>query len=243
MFSLHYFGGLAFPRQTGPLFLEDVVVQGLDAVYCEGESLCKEPKVDDRHLTEFKHIEIEKRDLSLTQLCDFQERLLKDVAGTLHADQIGGNNVTRLDRMLRQEHPRLTYREALAALNRRGFTVAFGDDLDQKAEASLIRYCGDLPVHVTHYPESLKFFNMKLDRRGLPFPVRGSPHRAGRIRPGRGPLAAIRPRTGEHQGRGTLSPGSQAIRGFEPDNPGHDRLTVTGGASRPRPYQLQSRDR
>jgi asparaginyl-tRNA synthetase len=164
MFSLDYFGGLAFPRQTGQLFLEDMVARGLDAVYCEGESLRREFKVDARHLTEFKLIEIEKKDMTLTELCDFQEKLLKDIITVIHADLAGGANVTRLDRTLRLEHPRMTYREAITILNRRGFSLSFGDDLDREAEASLCRYAGHLPVHVTHFPESLKFFNMKLDR-------------------------------------------------------------------------------
>ncbi len=55
MFSMDYFGTLAFPRQTGQLYLEEVVARGIDAVYCEGESLRKERKVDARHLTE-QHI-------------------------------------------------------------------------------------------------------------------------------------------------------------------------------------------
>jgi aspartyl/asparaginyl-tRNA synthetase len=163
-FSLDYFGQPAFPRQTGQLYLEQLVADGLDAVYCEGESLRRERKLDGHHLTEFKLIEIEKRDMPLSELCDFQERVLKEVAGWLHADLIGGDNVTRLDRALHLEHPRLTYREVIRVLNRRGFTLEFGDDLDREAEASLTRYCDNLPVHVTHYPERLKFFNMKIDR-------------------------------------------------------------------------------
>ncbi|MBC8426019.1 hypothetical protein H8E07_18045 [bacterium] len=164
MFSLDYFGGLAFPRQTGQLYLEEMVAGGLDAVYCEGESLRKEWKIDERHLTEFKLIEIERRDTSLEQLCDLQEELVKDVAVRLHADLIGGANVTRLDRVITAEHPRMTYAEALGVLNGKGFALAFGDDLDREAEAALNVHCGGLPVHVTHYPESLKFFNMKIDR-------------------------------------------------------------------------------
>ena len=39
MFSLDYFGALAFPRQTGQLVLEEVVAAGVPRVYCEGESL------------------------------------------------------------------------------------------------------------------------------------------------------------------------------------------------------------
>jgi asparaginyl-tRNA synthetase len=164
MFSLDYFGALAFPRQTGQLYLEELVASGLEAVYCEGESLRKEWKVDARHLTEFKLIEIEKRDMNLMELCDLQEELLKDVVRHLPAEQIGGANARRLEPILAVEHPRLTYREAIRLLSRRGFTLAFGGDLDRAAEAALCRHCGDLPVHVTHYPESLKFFNMKLDR-------------------------------------------------------------------------------
>lgn len=164
MFSLDYFGGLAFPRQTGQLYLEELVAAGLDAVYCEGESLRKEWKVDDRHLTEFKLIEIEKKDMGLDQLMDLQEALVKDVALQLHADLIGGGNVTRLDRMIQAEHPRMTYREALNILNAKGFGYSFGDDFDAGAEAALNLHCGGLPVHVTRYPESLKFFNMKVDR-------------------------------------------------------------------------------
>lgn len=165
MFSLDYFGTIAFPRQTGQLYLEEVVAGGMPRVYCEGESLRKEWKIDERHLTEFKLIETEQCDMSLSELCDFQEQLLKDVAIHMHPDLLGWQNVARVDRVARAEHPRLTYREALAALNRRGFSLAFGDDLSCEAEAALIRYCDELPVQVTHYPESIKFFNMKLDRR------------------------------------------------------------------------------
>jgi asparaginyl-tRNA synthetase len=164
MFSLDYFGNLAFPRQTGQLFLEELIAGDFAKVYCEGESLRKEWKVDERHLTEFKLVEIEERDLDLAGLMDLQEELIKDVARHLDADLLGGPNVTRLDRMIQREHPRLTYREALAILNRLGWSMPFGEDFHRDAEATLVRHCGNLPVHVTHFPESLKFFNMKLGR-------------------------------------------------------------------------------
>ncbi len=164
MFSMDYFGTLAFPRQTGQLYLEEVVARGIDAVYCEGESLRKERKVDARHLTEFKLIEIEKKDMSLEELCDFQEALLKDVVFALTADEIGEHNVERLATMGDSDHPRMTYREALGILNQRGFALRFGEDLGHREEAALVDYAGDLPVHITHFPEELKFFNMKIDR-------------------------------------------------------------------------------
>jgi asparaginyl-tRNA synthetase len=164
MFTLDYFGSLAFPRQTGQLYLEELVAGGLPAVFCEGESFRREQRVDDRHFTEFKLIEIEKRDMTLGELCTFQERLVKEVAEELAADEIGGANVTRLERMIKAEHPRLAYRETMKVLRRRGFDLSFGDDLDPQAEAALVYHCGNLPVHVTHFPEGIKFFNMKIDR-------------------------------------------------------------------------------
>lgn len=164
MFSMDYFGALAFPRQTGQLYLEEVVARGFDAVYCEGESLRKEGKVDARHLTEFKLIEIEKRDMTLEELCDFEEALLKDVISVLTSDCIGEDNVARLAPVLDSDHPRMTYREAVATLKGLGFAIEFGDDLGHSEEMALVDYVGNLPVHITHFPEELKFFNMKIER-------------------------------------------------------------------------------
>jgi asparaginyl-tRNA synthetase len=164
MFSMDYFGALAFPRQTGQLYLEEVVARGLNAVYCEGESLRKERKIDDRHLTEFKLIEIEKKDMSLAELCDFEEALLKNVVAALTADDIGERNVERLAPALESDHPRMAYREAVAILKKLGFKLEFGDDLGHAEEAALVAHVGNLPIHVTHFPEELKFFNMKIDR-------------------------------------------------------------------------------
>jgi len=65
IFSLDYFGALAFPRQTAQLYLEELIARGFDAVYCEGESLRRVATVDRRHLTGFKLIEVETRSLDL----------------------------------------------------------------------------------------------------------------------------------------------------------------------------------
>jgi aspartyl/asparaginyl-tRNA synthetase len=179
LFCCEYFDRLAFPRISGQLRLEKMLAgtphgpddpvgldgpDGLDAVYCEGESLRREWKVDERHLTEFKLIEVARRGMSLDELMTFQEALVKDVARHLSADLLGGCHVTRLDRMINKEHPRLTYREALAVLNQRGWSMPFGEDLHRDAEATLSRYCGNLPVHVSHWPAELELFNAKLDR-------------------------------------------------------------------------------
>jgi aspartyl/asparaginyl-tRNA synthetase len=153
-------GDLAFPRQTGRPCLDEYLARGMDAAYCEGQRLRREPG----GLTESRWIEVGRRDLALEGLCDLQERLLKDIALHVSADEIGGAHVTRLDWMARWEHPRLTYRDAIDVLRRHGFALAFGDELDREAQAALVRYCGSLPVHVTHFPESSPGFAARLDR-------------------------------------------------------------------------------
>ena len=162
-FALDHHGNLAFARQSGQLVLDSMLTRGFPAVWCEGESLRREWKVDERHLSGFKLIEAERRNLDLDGLCALQERLLKAVAMDLGADLLGGRHVTRLDRMLRLEFPRLSYREALALLNRRGFAMPFGEDLHRDAEATLSRWFGDVPFFITHLPAALKPFNLRRD--------------------------------------------------------------------------------
>lgn len=162
-FAVDHHGNLAFARQSGQLVLDSMIARGFPAVWCEGESLRREWKVDERHLSGFKLVEAERRDLDLDGLCALQERLLKAAALDLGADLLGGRHVTRLDRMLRLEHPRVTYREALAVLNRRGFAMPFGEDLHRDAEAALCRWFGDVPFFITHLPADLKPFNVRRD--------------------------------------------------------------------------------
>lgn len=160
-FNLDHCGDLAFPTQTAQMHLDGMIAQGFPAVWSEIESLRREWKVDERHLTSFRLIEAEVKDLDLTGLCELQEDLLKHVAANLSADLLGGRHVTRLDRMITVEHPRVTYREALDILNSRGWSMPFGEDLHRDAEASLVRYCGNLPVLVTHLPAELKLFSTR----------------------------------------------------------------------------------
>ncbi len=162
-FVVDHCGHLAFGRQSAQLDLDGMIAQGFPAVWSESEALRREWKADERHLTGFKLIEVEQRDLDLPGLCDLQEELLKHVAAGLGADLLGGRHVTRLDRLLRMDLPRMTYREALEVLNGRGWSMSFGEDLHRDAEASLVRYAGHLPVMVTHLPANLKPFNLKRD--------------------------------------------------------------------------------
>lgn len=102
-------------------------------------------------------IAAEKRDLNVIGLCTLQERLLKRIAASLTADQVGGANVTRLARMIVTEHPRLTARQASEVLQRRGFRIAARGQLSHEAEAALIYHCGNLPLHIMRSPDQVDY--------------------------------------------------------------------------------------
>jgi hypothetical protein len=89
---------------------------------------------------------------SLTRCCELAEHVLKSLLKGFSADLIGGANVTRLDRVLTHEHPRIPYRRALRIVDGRGWHLNLGDDLPPAAQASLIRFCGHLPVQVLYLP-------------------------------------------------------------------------------------------
>jgi len=95
-----------------------------------------------------------REDLDSRALTRHLERTLKATAYALNAGLIGGGNVTRLERMIQAEHPRITYREALAILGRRGFGLQDGDALSATAAACLTYRSGNLPVQVTECPDA-----------------------------------------------------------------------------------------
>lgn len=147
---------------------------------------------------------LEKPGLPLEALSDLAEQLLKEVALSLHADLIGGENVTRLDRVVCCDHPRLTYREALAILSRRGHNLCFGDELGEGAAATLVFHCGHRPVQIVRASPGWADAGWRADPRdpaqveslhyALPYAgiaARGGVRPAGAERAGDPPLARL----------------------------------------------------
>ena len=148
---------------TERFYLDSMIARGFPAVWCESDTLPQPGEPLDQRLAGFKRVEAEMTNLDLDHLCQLQEDLLRSVAADLSADLLGGRQVTRLDRMITLEHPRLTYREALDVLNQRGWSLEFGQLLPAEAEASLVRYCGNLPVFLTNLPAASRFFTTRID--------------------------------------------------------------------------------
>lgn len=164
LFELDYFGEKAYLVQTGQLYLEALIPK-LGSVFCIGPSFRAEPDIDERHLTEFTLVEIEFPG-------DF-EQLLAHIENIVHSmihAAAGMKELEILDvdtdrlRAVKKPFARMTYTQAIKQLQKHGFDVKWGDDLKSPHEKFL---ANGLPLFITHYPEAIKFFNMRRAPDGL----------------------------------------------------------------------------
>lgn len=163
LFTLDYFGRRAYLVQTGQLYLESYIAE-LGMVYTITHSFRVERGADKRHLVEFVLVEAEAADMELDSLLTLQQRLIRAVANSLLAfcDTAKGPGLNR-ERLVQLQSPfgRFTYDEALKLLAANERPIPWGSDLNRACEAVLTSAAG--PCFVTHFPESIKFFNMKRD--------------------------------------------------------------------------------
>ncbi len=163
--------------QTGQLYLE-AWVPSLGRAYCVGPSFRAEEAVDSRHLSEFTMVEIE-------LVTDFQGLLgaIEGIFGAVREGVLGRKDAKERYGLSPQalkmlEHcappfPKMTYDEAIEALQKLGKDISWGDDIDSANEALLVTQVSDKPLFITHYPNPLwdhgksieveKFFNMQPD--------------------------------------------------------------------------------
>ena len=161
MFDMDYFGRRAYLSQTAQLYLE-VLTPFLGKVWCIGPSFRAEPRVDGRHLTEFTLIELE--------FAGNFEELLNHIEGTICSMidcvlnerteelQLLNADIERLKK-LKRPFTRVTYTKAVESLAELG--VNWGDDFKSTHERILVNMNGNQPLFVTHFPKTIKFFNMR----------------------------------------------------------------------------------
>lgn len=169
LFQLDYFGRRTFLAQTGQLYLE-LLIPDLERVCCEIKSFRAEPDADSRHLTEFPLVEFE-----YAYQGDGFSRLLDDIEYTVksmmsRASMQGptlkalGVEEVLLAKTISEPFERIFYTEAIDLLKDKGYDMVFGSDLKHDHEMAIVEYTGR-PTFVMKFPESIKFFNMRRDRK------------------------------------------------------------------------------
>jgi asparaginyl-tRNA synthetase len=174
--------------QTGQLALEHALCMS-KGIYCITPSF-RTDKIDERHLHEFTLIEEEiscehpaigmSRDAY--DSAQMFEALLARITGSVKAilrgcltnapeaiTELGGRPEYLAD-VVDTDFYRISYSDAIEMLNKKGDEeIQWGTDLGAAQERSLVELMAqehggvERPTFVTHYPQAIKFFNMKVD--------------------------------------------------------------------------------
>ncbi len=164
LFATEYFDlGQAYLAQTGQLYVEaSAAAHG--KVYCFGPTFRAEKSKTRRHLTEFWMVEPEVAFADTHENMRLQEEFLsylvsraldrrKEELKELERDTAPLERVTA-------PFPRISYTDAIAALQAQGSDIQWGADLGADDETALAR-AYDQPLFVMNYPKQVKAFYMK----------------------------------------------------------------------------------
>jgi asparaginyl-tRNA synthetase len=165
LFPVDYFGDQAYLTQSGQLYGE-AGAMALGKIYVFGPTFRAEKSKTRRHLTEFWMIEPEMAfadldaDMALAE--DFLESVVQRVLARRQTElRVLERNLDLLARV-QKPFPRITYDDAIARLQEKGFPIEWGDDLGADEETALSESF-DRPVMVHRYPLANKAFYMKQD--------------------------------------------------------------------------------
>jgi len=178
-FAQDFFAREAFLTVSGQLNVEAYCL-ALSKVYTFGPTFRAENSNTSRHLAEFWMIEPEIAFADLAADADLAERFLKFVFKSLleeraddlkfFAERIDKDCVARLERFVASSFERMSYGDAIAALEKSGksfeFPVRWGVDLQSEHERWLTEEHVGRPVVVMDYPKEIKAFYMRLNDDG-----------------------------------------------------------------------------
>lgn len=178
-FSRDFFGKEAFLTVSGQLNVETYCL-ALSKVYTFGPTFRAENSNTSRHLAEFWMVEPEIAFADLSADADLAESFLKYILTALlnergddmkfFADRIDKECVARVEKFVTSSFERITYTDAVAALEKSGktfeFPVRWGIDLQSEHERWLTEEHVKAPVVVTNYPKEIKAFYMRMNDDG-----------------------------------------------------------------------------
>jgi asparaginyl-tRNA synthetase len=175
-FSKDFFGRETFLTVSGQLNVETYCL-ALSKVYTFGPTFRAENSNTSRHLAEFWMIEPEIAFADLAADADLAERFLKRIFKALlderaddmkfFAERVDQDCIRRLETFVTSAFERMTYTDAIAALEKSGktfeFPVKWGMDMQSEHERWLTEEHVGRPVVVMNYPKEIKAFYMRLN--------------------------------------------------------------------------------
>ncbi len=178
-FAQDFFGREAFLTVSGQLNVETYCC-ALSKVYTFGPTFRAENSNTSRHLAEFWMVEPEIAFADLAADADLAESFLKYIFTallnergddlTFFADRIDKECIGRLEAFVASTFERISYTDAIAALEKSGrtfeFPVSWGMDLQSEHERWLTEEHVKGPMVVMNYPKDIKAFYMRLNDDG-----------------------------------------------------------------------------
>jgi len=178
-FTQDFFGKEAFLTVSGQLNVESYCC-ALSKVYTFGPTFRAENSNTARHLAEFWMVEPEIAFGDLAADADLAESFLKYIFTALldergddlkfFAERVDKDSVARLERFVKSSFERMSYADAIAALEKSGrkfeFPVRWGVDLQSEHERWLTEEHVKAPVVLMNYPKEIKAFYMRMNDDG-----------------------------------------------------------------------------
>ena len=178
-FTQDFFGKDTFLTVSGQLNVETYCC-ALSNVYTFGPTFRAENSNTSRHLAEFWMVEPEIAFADLNDNADLAESFLKYIFTALlsergddlkfFADRVDKTCIARLERFIASSFERMTYTDAINALEKSGrtfeFPVRWGIDLQSEHERWLTEEHVKAPVVVMNYPKEIKAFYMRMNDDG-----------------------------------------------------------------------------
>lgn len=173
LFKLNYFDDVAFLSQSAQLYLEAMIFS-LGPVWSLTSSFRAERSRTVRHLAEFSHLECEAPWVSLQDLLQIQEDLVRYTIDKTINERKESLKVLKIDssyfKELAEPFRKMTYDKAIERLISLDFqitevdgkarTIRWGDDLNIDSERELTRQLTN-PLFITGYPIKVKPFYVK----------------------------------------------------------------------------------
>ena len=175
-FSQDFFGRETFLTVSGQLNVEAYCL-AMSKVYTFGPTFRAENSNTSRHLAEFWMIEPEIAFANLDDICNLSQEMLRFLAKTVLEEREDDMNffnqfvapgcIERLEHLVNSEFERMTYSEAIKALEKSGqqfqYPVSWGLDLQSEHERYLAEELCKKALIITDYPKDIKGFYMRLN--------------------------------------------------------------------------------
>ncbi len=166
LFPVEYFGDTVYLSQTGQLHME-AAAQALGKVYCFGPTFRAEKSKTRRHLTEFWMLEPEMAFATLDDSMALMESMIAHVVTRVLENcqaelEVLERDTSRLEAAAKLPYPRVSYDDAVKALEGTEQAIEWGDDFGAPQEDAIsAKHEG--PVLVHRFPMQIKAFYMQAD--------------------------------------------------------------------------------